>query len=54
MHKPARNLGLGFRSPTSVGPCQVSYVSFWNPNASFTIFAFRFHIVSNYSIILAI
>jgi hypothetical protein len=29
MHKPARNLGLGFSSPTLVWSCQVSYIGFW-------------------------
>jgi hypothetical protein len=54
MHKPVRNLGLGFRSPTCVGSCQVSYIEFWNSNASLTSLAFWSHIGSNNFIILTI
>jgi hypothetical protein len=52
MHKPAMNLGLGFRYPTCVRSYQVSYIGFWNPNVSLSFLAFRSHICSNNSIIL--
>jgi hypothetical protein len=48
MHKPARQLSLGFRYPTLVGSYKVSYNNFWNPNASFVSLAFRSQFSSNY------
>ena len=40
MHKPARNLSLGFRYPTLVGSYKVSHNNFWNPNTSLVSLAF--------------
>jgi hypothetical protein len=54
MDKLARILGLGFRSPTCIGSCQVSYIGFCNPNACLTLLALWSHIGSNNSIILTI
>jgi hypothetical protein len=48
MHKPARNLSLGFRYPTLVGSYKVSHNNFWNPNASLVSLAFRSQFSSNY------
>jgi hypothetical protein len=40
MHKPARNLSLGFRYPTLVGSYKVSQNSLWSPYASLVSLAF--------------
>jgi hypothetical protein len=54
MHNPIRSLGLGFRSPTLVGSCQISYIGFWYPNAILTLLDFGSHIKCNNSSILTI
>jgi hypothetical protein len=52
MHKPARNLSLGFRYPTLVGSYKVSQNSFWNPYACFVSLAFGSQLPSHYFCIL--
>jgi hypothetical protein len=53
MHKPARNLSLGFRYPTLVGSYKASHNSFWKPYASFVSLAFGSQLPSNYFCIFA-
>jgi hypothetical protein len=52
MHKPARNLSLGFRYPTLVGSYKVSHNNFWNPNTSLVSLAFGSQLLSNYFCVL--
>jgi hypothetical protein len=52
MHKPARNLNLGFRYPTLVGSYEVSHNNFWNPNTSLVSLAFGSQFPSNYFCVL--
>jgi hypothetical protein len=48
MHKPARNLSLGFKYPTLVGSYKVSHSSFWNPYACFVSLASGSQFPSHY------
>jgi hypothetical protein len=52
MHKPERNLSLGFRYLTLVGSYKVSHNNFWNLNTSLVSLAFGSQLSGNHFFIL--